>query len=68
MTQTFQREDIIVPIGQRVRLTNKHPWAGSNGRILQIQNTPWGMKPVVETDSGIRCFIMAVDDFISLRG
>lgn len=50
-------------VGKRMRIVGDHPHSGCHGEIVRIEETPFGMRPVLRFDEphlGIReCFIMS---------
>lgn len=56
-------------VGRRCRLVWNHPWHGHTGEIVRIEKTPWGERPVVRLDDGLKvppgqeCFVMKPEDF-----
>ena len=49
--------------GTRVRMGTGHPWAGEEGTVIAIEQTPFGKRPRVRLDNGQEVFAMADDDF-----
>jgi len=49
--------------GMRVRMAAGHPWAGEEGTVIAMEQTPMGKRPRVRLDNGQEVFGMADDDF-----
>lgn len=57
-------------IGQRVRMTSKHPWSGQIGKIIgfhKIRAGNFGVKPQVEFEGGHKAFIMRSEQAVVVR-
>jgi hypothetical protein len=54
-----------IRIGQRVVLTNSHPWAGHAGEVIRTEfiETLQYSRPVVRLDNGQECFVMRPDQW-----
>jgi hypothetical protein len=54
-------------VGQRVRLTRKHQWAGERGTVVRFELVEMfpgeGPRPVARLDNGIECFIKNLCDW-----
>lgn len=44
--------------GRKVRLQADHPEAGSHGTFVDVMDTPFGRRPVVELEEGRRVTVM----------
>ena len=43
--------------GDRVHLTNGHPWAGFSGEFVAMQRTPMGIAYLVRLDNDTECMV-----------
>ena len=56
---------MTIQVGDRVVITGDSPWRGYSGVVVGYEDTPFGSRPLIVLDNGMRTFAMR-DDHVQL--